>query len=63
MKTTKIASGVYQFNYKGYLVQLVKVEGFQNWYFTLNGGGADDWHSTKKDATIAAIEYIDYLKN
>lgn len=63
MKTTKIAPGYYKFDYKGYNVTLTKLDyPDTEWYFELGNGGANDYHSTKKIAIEAAIEFIDYLE-
>lgn len=60
MKTKKICPGYYSFEYKGVTGSITKIEGENNWYYQLGSDGSvDDWHPSKKDAILAAIEYID----
>ena len=61
IKTTKIAKGYYEFNYKGSKVEIVKNEfptGETAWYWLINGEGGNDFFSTKKNAIISSVYFL-----
>lgn len=70
MKTNKIASGVYNLEYKGYKININNrhgdLPGVGGWYFTYTSPNGDfypaeDIYSTKKLTVESSIEWIDYL--
>lgn len=64
MKTNKISSGYYKGEYRGFLFEIVKVEGINQWYWLCSDGeGGQDWYSCKKFAISGVKEYIDEKTN
>lgn len=61
MKTKRIASGHYSWEYLGFKGTITRLEDESAWYFQLGTNASHDWHSTLKIAKLAVIEYIDYI--
>ena len=64
MKTTKIASGYYSFEYKNQKIKIVRMEMPEEnykvyWYSEINGAEANDYSLTKKHCIESAIYMID----
>jgi len=67
MKTTRIASGYYEFKHKGQLVKIIRTEipheNYKSyWYCQINESEVNDYNSSKKKCIDSAIYMIDNAK-